>query len=331
MPIIPPIPDGSAGGNFPVPTAIDPKALSLLQTALTIPGGVPTIAKSVVPLDTRRLSYLWNYNALTQDLLAQYATGVYAITKGLALSNGVELNVITSAGQAVVENIIELPADYTTPLQASRVAYMWFQQPGIPVPVYDILTPPTGLPAVYLGKVTNDGSVITSIDTSGVCYYRSGNIWRQTGDLFTPGDTPPAHVQLYTQTKTGLYFWNGLTHVSIATYDVASFTAGKPNVNAKIFGLVVTRSSKLLAAAPGSQFAVGTSAMAMTTFTVSKVSGGITTTVGTIVVSAAASMGVFTVASNVSLNPGDLLFVAAPGTQDATLADVALNIVLSLV
>lgn len=80
---------------------------------------------------------------------------------------------------------------------------------------------------------------------------------------------------------------------------------------------------KLLATLPDSQIDAGTAAAASTTVTLTKLSGGTPTTVGTLVWAANGTVPTINVAADVSFAAGDILRFDAPATADAALADIA--------
>jgi len=90
---------------------------------------------------------------------------------------------------------------------------------------------------------------------------------------------------------------------------------------------VVARRSRLKVDLAGSQGAAGVAATAETDLDVQR--NG--TSIGTIRFAASASAAVFIAASENVLEPGDLLEVIAPGSPDATLADIAITLAGTLV
>lgn len=103
------------------------------------------------------------------------------------------------------------------------------------------------------------------------------------------------------------------------------FIPGLPAAGATVYQTVFTETTILKTTTPTELYA-GVAATASSVFTLAR--NGVS--VGTITVPAAGQTGTVSVGANVTFNAGDRLSVIAPGTQDATLADVAITLALQL-
>lgn len=110
---------------------------------------------------------------------------------------------------------------------------------------------------------------------------------------------------------------------STAPYDVGLFVGGKPDASELLVKLVATRDIDFVADFADSLLHAGVAATASTVFAIAKNGTGI----GSVTVGAAATTGTFTTsATPVSLAAGDVLTITAPGTPDATLADISITL-----
>lgn len=148
-----------------------------------------------------------NRNFKASDLGQSYGAGGYAVGSGLTLSAGTGLQCNVAAGHAVIDGIVELAATSIV-VAASSTNWIWLKQDGTLVSQDDTTAKPSGN-CVLLGAAVTDGSGVTSIETSGVVYFRGGMLWRQTADTFAPGDSPDSGLRIHTTTAGGEYFWDG--------------------------------------------------------------------------------------------------------------------------
>jgi len=109
--------------------------------------------------------------------------------------------------------------------------------------------------------------------------------------------------------------------------DFAFANAGAPAASEVLLRTVVARRSRLQVDLAGSQGKARVAATAETDLNVQH--NG--TSIGTIRFAASASTAVFIAESETVLDPGDLLEVIAPGSPDATLADIAITLAGTLV
>lgn len=105
-------------------------------------------------------------------------------------------------------------------------------------------------------------------------------------------------------------------------YDVVCSLVGKPDAGATVLELTLTRNVAFSGNFSGSQGTVGTNPTSTATYTVKKNGSSI----GTAVVSTGGVV-TFTTTSGAaqSFVAGDRMTVTAPGSQDATLSDVAMT------
>lgn len=101
-------------------------------------------------------------------------------------------------------------------------------------------------------------------------------------------------------------------------YDVGGTFTGVPGASVVMLRFPLPRKVEFPSGLTDSQGVAGTSATAQTDFDIQK--GG--SSVGTMRFAAAATTATFIMASATTFNAGDVLTVVAPGTPDATLADV---------
>lgn len=131
---------------------------------------------------------------------------------------------------------------------------------------------------------------------------------------------PGAAVILYTDGTT-----NGLVTLGTATaakkpYDVATFCSGKPVASEVLLRFNYPRAVTLLASLSGSRITAATAATSTTDFLLAK-NGS---TIATVRFAAAGTVAsVVGMASDVAFAANDQLSLSAPGSQDATLADIA--------
>lgn len=109
---------------------------------------------------------------------------------------------------------------------------------------------------------------------------------------------------------------------STQPHDLHVFIPGLPAANVTVFRFVATIAFDLASALAGSYCDAEAAATSTATFTLKKNGSSI----GTIQWAAAATTATFTFASPVSFAAGDVFTITSPGTQDATLANVSLNL-----
>jgi hypothetical protein len=106
-----------------------------------------------------------------------------------------------------------------------------------------------------------------------------------------------------------------------AKYDLALSITGKPAASAYVLTFIVVNAFSLPAGLSGSSAKASTSSTGTATFTINKNGSSI----GTIAF-AASSTGSFTFSSSQTFAAGDMLQIVAPGSQDATLANIGITL-----
>jgi hypothetical protein len=107
----------------------------------------------------------------------------------------------------------------------------------------------------------------------------------------------------------------------IGPYDIGVYFPGQPAAGATLLQLVAPRAFTLPAGLTGSQGYAGTAPAAQADLDIRKNGASI----GTVTFAAAASTASFSFASEVAFAAGDRLTIIAPGTQDASLADISIT------
>jgi hypothetical protein len=113
----------------------------------------------------------------------------------------------------------------------------------------------------------------------------------------------------------------------LPAYHLTHFAAGQPASGGVILRHVFSRAARLPAGASLSRAVAGAAATGPSTLALLKNGPPI----GAVQFAAAATTASFSVAAAVDFAAGDMLAIAAPDPQDATLADIALTLVLGFV
>lgn len=163
-----------------------------------------------------------NINSKGADMAQRYGSGGYGVGSGLTVSAGTGLTASVAQGQAVMDGVVEVYAATTVVVSASSNNWIWLKQDGTIV-AQTTTAKPSGN-CCLLGCAITSGSIVTSVDTSGVVYWRGGVMYRETNDVGVPLDSPDSTLRFYTKTAGGLYFWNGTAYVYMPSNAVLSVT-----------------------------------------------------------------------------------------------------------
>ncbi len=208
-----------------MPTITPTTIVDLVSTPpVTPPATLPTIASIAVDavsssihagtivsgMMATSLTPITNDHAARLDITAQAVSGVYSILNGLALSAGTGLTALISAGQALMQGVVEITAQAKV-MTASVDNWVWLLPNGtIASGASGYVPSPAGL---FLGTVTCDATSITAIDYSSVFTMNGGLAVRYSGDDFMPSDSPTASCVHLVKTSSGSFLWDGSRYV----------------------------------------------------------------------------------------------------------------------
>lgn len=127
---------------------------------------------------------------------------------GIVEDGGTTSNVLLDTGRATIGGPVEAAAQSGVIALADGQNYLWVTSAGTVTAQLNTLAAPTAACA-YRGRVTVAAGVRTAIDVAGVLWRRGPHLWRFTADAGPPADSPPASLQFFSETLTGLYWWSG--------------------------------------------------------------------------------------------------------------------------
>jgi len=233
-----------------------PVASALRSFALDPSTGLTTTAAKVVPgaNGPGSLSTPFNANAVREDLIGRYPTGAYAIVEGLDLIEmaGVQSIKIAHPADTTWGGVVTLDAaqpvmnPIVKPLGAGD-NFLWLDR-TLSVQITTAYNLVPGVPAAYLGRVHVAGGVADEIDRSGVLLALAGGLYRRTGDNDLPTDTPPSRYILLSESKSGIFRWNGRFweapaqkgRAVVAMSDPANTTLAAANWRTRVLSLTGT-------------------------------------------------------------------------------------------
>lgn len=138
----------------------------------------------------------------------------------------------------------------------------------------------------------------------------------QAGVLWLDTTRTPHTLKKRNSGNTG---WDSL---EVGQVDLATWIIGEPTASQIVFRFIAVRALHFPASLTGSQAKAGVAATGSTVFDIQKNGSS----VGSITFSASGTTGAFSAASAISLAAGDVLSIVAPGTPDATLADISITL-----
>lgn len=109
--------------------------------------------------------------------------------------------------------------------------------------------------------------------------------------------------------------------------DLVSYFPGPPSASAIIMQAITAHATTFPSGLSGSFAYCGTAPTGSVSCSIKQISGGTTTTIGSVNFAAGATVGTFTFSSPVTTSAGDILQVIAPSTADASLANVSVALV----
>ena len=148
-------------------------------------------------------------NQFMSNVAAGYAYGggfgVMAGLTGSTTSGSLALPI--AAGWGNIAGTVEFSGGTITVPDSTSLGFIWLLQNG--TLDYTLTTTPPTTNCIYICNFTTVSGSITVVDYSGVVYCTGGGLFRTTNDRSGPTDTPPTGILYHTQTKSGLYHYNG--------------------------------------------------------------------------------------------------------------------------
>lgn len=184
-------------------------------------------------------------NAVRLDNVGRFGGGGYGICAGLVPSITSGLTVAWTEGQVGVDSGIYVAAD-SRACTDNAVSHFWVLSGGTISAAQATTAPPAGAVA-YLGRFTAASGVITEMDQSGVLFCWKRGLYRRTGDVDLPADTPPADHLIRTVTQSGTFMWTGSAYStpaqagrSAVTMTDANHTLAAANYRKAVLSLAAT-------------------------------------------------------------------------------------------
>jgi hypothetical protein len=161
-----------------------------------------------------------------------------------------------------------------------------------------------------------------ALKTNGVAFARSATVDATNASNITTGVLPPAQVPALS-TMSGAVTYPQMP-AEVQLLPIAFPFVGKPTVGT-VINIPMAFAVTIAAALAGTVVYAGTKTTSPATFTLNKVSSG-TTAIGSITFTSTTNTSATLAGTGGSLGVGDVLQIVAPGTQDATLADLGISV-----
>ena len=248
------------------------------------------------------------------------ASGAWAVTPAAPVSS-----VFTRTGAVVATSGDYTAAQVTGAASQSGVqqeTYVYGADSGTANTYAVTLSPAPSLVAGSTVTVkiahTNTGASTLNVNSGGaVAIQKNGGLALVGGELQAGG------IYEFVYDGTQFQMKGFASQVGAIPYDVISGLPGKPGASAIVCLMTFTRTVVFAGNFAGSAGTVGTNPTSTATYTVKKNGSSI----GTVVVSTGGAVTFTTTAgATETFNSGDRLEVDAPGSQDATLSDVAFTL-----
>jgi hypothetical protein len=123
-------------------------------------------------------------------------------------------------------------------------------------------------------------------------------------------------------TTTGSGGGGAAGDLGASPFDVSFYFNGKPDVSFEILRVPVARNITFPAGLLGSQAVCETAPTSPASLTIKRTTGGVTSTIGSILFGAGAFVGTFTSDNAIEMLQGDILTIVAPNPADGTLATI---------
>ena len=313
---------GDLSGQYPNPTVtkingVAPAGSATVDTTNAANITTGTLNAARLPL-TAVTPGTYTHTTLTVD-----ATGrLTAASSGVAGGTGTVTQVnagtgltggpITTTGALSLANTAVAAGNYTnTNLTVDAQGRITAASNGTAAGTGTVTNVATTGPGITGGPITSTGSLAVQWNAGSVSTLGSG--------LSLAAGTLAIGTLTYSQLPT-----------EVQQLPVSFPFAGVPAASARV-NVPMPMAITIPASLAGTVVYDTTKASASAAFTVNKISGGSTTAIGTVTITTTSNTSATLSGTGGTLNPGDVLQIVAPGTPDATLADLGITILAARV